>query len=145
METSVAESRLRQLLLDAGFSFERPDPLKAWEVFKRFVREPVDCADDGVLFECGVYDFMGQGDRFYFSFVRQFSIDVNGEYDHMEQLRCEFSCPPVPQSTEICTNLWLYDYAGNYDQYFKAVESLPQFQHGAIHAGWECTLEQEWV
>src|SRR5262249_61893702 len=39
-----AAAHLRQMLLDAGFRFDRPDPALAWEVFKRFVAVPVASA-----------------------------------------------------------------------------------------------------
>jgi hypothetical protein len=49
--------------------------------------------DDGFLFEWGVYD----DDRFYLGFLRQFSFyTADGEYDHMEQLRCTFHFEPTP-------------------------------------------------
>lgn len=142
VEVSEAEPQLRRMLSEAGFSFQKPDPLKAWEVFKAFVREPVDCSHDGVLFECGVYDWTGQGERFYFGFVRQFSIDVDGEYDHMEQLHCKFNCPPLADSNSLVTNLWLETFGDDYDRYFKAVESLPEFRQGLRLSGWECKIEQ---
>ena len=145
MEVSEAESRLRQLLIEAGFDFKSPDPLKGWEVFKAFVQEPVKCSHDGVLFECGVYNWNRQGDRFYFGFVRQFSIDADGEYDHMEQLHLDFDCMPSAHSRGLATNLWLQDFGDDYKTYFESVEALPQFQQGLQHVGWGCKVEQSWV
>jgi hypothetical protein len=46
MTVDEAEDRLRQLLRDAGLDFERPSPLLAWEVFKRFATEPVESAGE---------------------------------------------------------------------------------------------------
>lgn len=78
MKTTEAEPTLQRMMNAAGFDFTVPDPSLAWQVFKKFVENPVECADDGVLFQCGVYEFTGEL-LFYFDFCRQFAIEVDGE------------------------------------------------------------------
>lgn len=132
------------MLDEAGFDFSKPDPKLAWEVFKRFVREPVECADDGILFECGVF---GSDDSpFTMDFVRQFSYEVDGHYSHMEQLRCGFGCPATSELKNLKKNLWAYDYK-TLEEYFAAVENLPEFQIAMSQskADWTCEVGLEGV
>jgi hypothetical protein len=100
---SGAESALRTMLRDAGLTLERLDPGGAWNTFV-FAALPVDGIgddddDDMCLFECGVYGWHdGKGARFEWGFCRQFTLyDVDGAYDHMEQLRCDLFFEPTPQ------------------------------------------------
>src|ERR1700689_1483493 len=104
MKVAEAQARLEELLSKEGFSLDSPDPRIAWAGFKAFVLEPVDCADDGVLFECGVYSWTGQ-ELFYFGFARQFTVDVDRDYDHMEQLHCKFNRPATDELKLLKTNL----------------------------------------
>jgi hypothetical protein len=46
-----AADRLRQLLADAGFNPDRPAPITAWAVFKRFAAEPMDLQTTKLWFE----------------------------------------------------------------------------------------------
>jgi hypothetical protein len=62
MDVNDAADRLRQLLADAGFNPDRPDPITAWAAFKRFAAEPMDVQSCGVeaspAFKAGV-EFAG--------------------------------------------------------------------------------------
>ena len=141
MQASEAEQNFRAMLYDASFDPLNPTPLLAWETFKSFMRESVDCADDGVLFECGVFSFTGE-DLFYLEFVRQFSFnDDAGEYEHMEQLHCTFTCAPTDELVKIQKNLWGYDFE-SLDEYFSAVENLREFQIATSQTGWKFELQQ---
>jgi hypothetical protein len=79
------------MLLAEGVDVERPDPLMTWGVFTNFGWEQivgVEPDDDGFLFWWGAH---GSPEPFRVGFLRQFSFySDNGEYDHMEQLRCTF-------------------------------------------------------
>ena len=67
----------------------RPKPWKGRD------RDP---DDDMCLFEYGVYDWSdGKGPRFNWSLCRQFTIYSDGEYDHMEQLRCDLFFEVTPE------------------------------------------------
>ena len=141
MQTSNAEARFKTMLTEAGFDMSEPNLRLAWEVFKSFVQEPVDCAHDGVLFECGTYDFTGE-ELFTWGFVRQFSIDVDDEYDHMEQLHCKFSCLPTDELKQSQTNLWAEDFT-TLQEYFSKAEELKEFQ-GPLKSSnvWTCQIKQ---
>ena len=138
-----AENVFRQMLIDEGHDLATLHPTTAWNVFKRFVQLAVNCTHDGILFQCGVYDFTGE-DLFYFDFVRQFSIDADGDYDHMEQLHCEFTCPPDETLRALETNLWAEEFDSLQD-YFVAVESLREFQVALQYPSFSCTIYQEEV
>lgn len=104
MTVGQAEARLRKMLRDAGLTLDRLDPEATWGVFREFAAEPVEgtgaaAEDDMCLFECGVYDWHdGKGARFNWSLCRQFTLyRPGGEYDHMEQLRCDLFFEPAPQ------------------------------------------------
>ena len=104
MRVDEAEKRLREHLLASGLDLDRLDPLKTWESFRSFAAQPVEGTgpnrdDDMCLFEYGVFDWAdGKGPRFSWSLVRQFSLnDGSGNYDHMEQLRCDLFFEPTPE------------------------------------------------
>jgi hypothetical protein len=141
MLITEVEARLKTLLRDGGFDFRNPDPELAWSIFKSFVQEPVECADDGILFQCGVYEWTGEP-QFEFDFTRQFSTDdEDGEYEGMEQLHCKFSCDPDEELQELNTNLWAYDFA-TLDEYFEAVQALKEFQVATSRHKWNCEVTQ---
>ena len=126
IEVSAAENAFREMLRDAGVDFRAPDVQTIWHVFKSFVQTPVNCSDDGVLFECGVFSFTGKP-LFYADFCRQFSVDVEGEYDHMEQLHCRLTCEPTDDLKDQQTNLWAEGFSSLSD-FFTAVEGLDEFK-----------------
>ena len=141
MQALEAEQKLRYMLHEAGFSEKGPKPLLAWEVFKSFVREPVDCAGDDILFECGKFSFTGE-ELFYLEFVRQFSFnDDTGEYDHMEQLHCTFTRQPTDELQGIQKVLWGFGFE-LIDDYFAAVEKLHEFQVATSLSIWKFELRQ---
>lgn len=125
IQPSEAEPHYRRMLHEAGFSEQRPDALLAWRVFREFAAVPVECADDALLFQCGVYRLTGR-ERFHFGFVRQFTFEEDGEYDHMEQLDCTILFEPDAELRQLETNLWSYDF-DTVEAFFAAVEALPEF------------------
>ncbi len=129
------------MLEQAGFNMSQPAPLLGWSVFKQFVREPVQVADDGVLFET-----IALKETFSLSFTRQFSHERDdGEYSHMEQLHFDFACPLTDALRGHETNLWAYDFP-TLDAYFAAVEQLPEFQVAvAVPQPWRCEVYQSEV
>ena len=130
------------MLNEAGLDWQKPNPELVWTVFKQFVQEPVECSNDGVLFECGVFGSTGQK-RLSFDLTRQFCIDVDEEYHHMIQLRCTFWGVPATETTAaLQTHLWAYDFETLAD-YFAAVEAMKEFQLAVMQKGWSFTLIQE--
>jgi hypothetical protein len=128
IQSSEAESHYRHMLREGGFSERRPDALLAWRVFKEFAEVPVECSEDALLFQCGVYDFTGRN-LFHFGFVRQFTFEEDGEYDHMEQLDCSLLFEPDAELQQLETNLWSYDFSSA-GEFFSGVEALPEFSIG---------------
>jgi hypothetical protein len=124
--TTQALSTFDRLLAEAGFDSERPDPVLAWRVFQAFTQIPVDCAEDGLLFECGTYDFTGEP-LFQLSFTRQFTHEEDGEYAGMEQLSCTIYYAPAPELQVLKTTLWSFD-CPLLDEFFARVEGLTEFQ-----------------
>jgi hypothetical protein len=144
VNVNEAETRLNEILKTYGFNVANPSPSIAWAAFKNFAAEPVECQDDGILFQVGCYDFSGKN-LCYFEFVRQFSIsDEENGYDHMEQLHLQFKCDPTSELMDLKTNLWAYDFK-SLDEYFDKVESLPEFQKSMKHMSWDCIIYQELV
>jgi hypothetical protein len=113
------------MLRQRGLSEQQTDALLAWRLFKEFARVPVECWDDALLFQCGVYDFTGR-DLFHFGFVRQFTFQQDGEYDHMEQLDCSLLFEPDAELQHLKKEMWSYDF-GSAEDFFAAVEALPEF------------------
>jgi hypothetical protein len=74
VDVNDAADRLRQLLADAGFNLDRPDPITAWAAFKRFAAEPVDAQTTELWFEAGNGDPASDSPA-YFDFVRMFMHD----------------------------------------------------------------------
>jgi hypothetical protein len=103
MRLEQAEEQLRTMLREAGLDIERLDPSGTWNVFKLFAADAVEGRgpepdDDMCLFEYGVYDWSdGKGPRFNWNLCRQFIIYDDGEYDRMDQLRCDLYFEVTPQ------------------------------------------------
>jgi hypothetical protein len=84
----------------AGVDVGAPEPIATWRVFRQFAELPVEDvgSEDGdmCLFQWGTHDWRdGRGERFEIDFLRQFAIEIDGEYDHMEQLHCTFEFEPA--------------------------------------------------
>jgi hypothetical protein len=114
------------MLLKAGFDFDNPDVLIAWNTFKVFSNQHFKCADDTMLFQYGEYSFTGEK-VFYWDLVRQFSYEKNGEYDHTEQLHIEFMFKPSPDFEGLSVKIWSSDCDSKED-FFHRVERLNGFK-----------------
>lgn len=143
MKPSAAEGELKKMLLRAGFDFDSPDPKLGWNVFKEFCARPVEEVDNDFLWQMGCYDFTGER-LCYLDFVRQFSFSEDGEYSHMEQLHLEFTATPTEVLLPLERNEWAFGYPSLSD-YFKKVESFPEFQMALKHNSWHVNLMQEGV
>lgn len=143
-ETEEAEKMFRGLLKDAGFIEAAPDVKTAWETFKKMCEYEFDCGGDELLFEAGVYDFIGK-DLLYLAIVRQFTIEVEGEYDYMVELRMEFSYEPVGELRELEETIHTYEFDDDFEQFFVAVEKSPAFllpQAKSTPVGFELILDE---
>ena len=144
MKAHQAKDNFKQMLIQAGLDLAHLDPMQAWPVFKAFVQLPVEDVDDHVLFQCGVFTFTGE-ELFYLDFVRQFTFyHLDGEYSHMEQLHCEFTCKPDKELRTLNTNLWASDRT-LLDEFFQRVEELREFQIAIRSGPFDCIISQEAV
>ena len=143
MNTDAALSKLRAILGLQAASLESPHPKEVWAAYKEFARLKVACAEDLLLFQCGVFDFTGVR-KFHFDFVRQFTVEVDGEYGHMEQLHCEFTCDADPDLDQCSATLWESDFSTR-DEFLGAEEVSSEFLRGMSVAGWQLELFQETV
>ena len=128
--TTETLSRFDRMLADAGFDRLRPDPAVAWRVFKEFSAVPVAAATDGLLFQCGTYDFTGEL-LFECDFTRQFTHEEDGEYVSMEQLSCTVYFRPADELASLKAELWSFAFDSP-EAYFAAVESLPEFRSALV-------------
>jgi hypothetical protein len=133
-----AAAHLRQMLLDARFGFDHPDPALAWEVFKRFIAVPVESAGgpecEEAWFEAGD-GRSEEGWPGYFDFVRQFLQDTEAGAEYHEQVTVHFTCEPgarvgIPAGSSVRVDL------AELPEAFAAVESSPAFRAGLGFAGW---------
>jgi len=148
LDTRDSEHILGEMLAENGLDYSDPDPLLAWEVFKKFVQEPISDpgVTEGVLFQCGVFKFTDEGeDLFYLDFVRQYWFsDSDGEYDHTEHVHCELKASPTPQLRRIETNLWAEECTP-LQQFFSQVEALHEFQIAVQHRPYTLEVSHERV
>lgn len=126
-----AEAYFRDMLSRAGVAEMQPDALKARETFKQFAKVPVECQDDGLLFEVLPKP---DEDSFTLHFTRQFSFypDDDEENDDAEeamyQLNCEFTYPLDGQLRGLTKSVWAYYFEDYREAFFQAVEALPEFR-----------------
>ena len=90
------------------------------EAFEKFATEQFDCADDRMLWETGTYNFTGE-DMHECSMVRQFVIETDNEYDHMEQLHMTVYYAPCAELNAINEEMWSTEYNST-DDFFKEVK-----------------------
>ena len=137
MTVDEAADLLRQLLLDAGFDFARPQPARAWEVFKLFAAAPVDTETTELWFEAGDGD-PATGSPAYFDYVRMFMHYLDDEAEWGEQITAHFTGSPG-------LRLGLHGSVHAADvshltAFFQAVEAADSFKAGLGYAGWSFEL-----
>ncbi len=136
LSVDQTEEKLLDMLRADGINPAAADPYHTWKVFKHFCHVPVNCADDGILFEThpsqgfaadpnGLYDAIPPS--FTLHFLRQFSLEENGEYSGMQQLDCRFEYDLTDDLRLVQKVVWAYDF-DTIDAFFAHVESLPHFR-----------------
>jgi hypothetical protein len=125
LQIKSASSEMRQMMQSSGMTPQNATPSKTWEVFKRFAKRPVDCEQDGLLFECGTSEFQGKP-VFIFDFVRQFEIEKRGEPE-LHQVHVDFRFELAPEFEGLKTNKWSSDFK-DADEFFQFVEGLREFR-----------------
>ena len=127
IEVTETETHFLRMLADAEVDIVKPSVREVWQIFKSFSVVAVNCANDALLFQSGIYDFTGR-EWFYLDFVRQFGFeDEAGEHDHFEQLHCEFLYEPGQVLRNLETNLWSFQ-CDSFNDFFERVEKLEDFR-----------------
>lgn len=126
IKTDKAEELLRKTLKECGFDENRPDMNRGWEAFKDIGAQAFDCAGEGLLFETGIYDFTGE-ELYYIFLIREFILEVDGEFDYMEQLHLEFAYQPTERLRELDERIHSFEFDDDFDRFFEAVEQSPAF------------------
>jgi hypothetical protein len=124
------EVAIRRRLLKAGFDFDKPDPRSAWEIFKAFAAEPVECHDSYLLWEAA---------NDYFDFVREFQHYPESGAVWFEQLTIHFTCSP-PDSLGVQPVVVFSQHYPDYETFFQAVEARPEFRKGLAFGRWSAEL-----
>ncbi len=128
LTVAQTENHLLRLLERAGIDLKTATVPQVWDVFKEFAHiDVIDCPELELLVEWGVYDFHLGRDTFQLGFVRQFSLEEDGEYAGMEQLHCIFFFEPAPELAPIRGNMWSFNYP-DAASFFAEVEARDAFK-----------------
>ena len=138
-----ALSIFKIILQNAEINLSKPSPIEVWQVFKRFAQIPFNCPEEDLLFQYGTFNFT-EKNLFYCDFVRQFTFEVDGEYDHMEQLHCELTCQPTQKLKYLEGNLWADEF-NSLQEFFQKIENEKFFQEIASYSEWIIKVYQEKV
>lgn len=134
MDVDYAADRLRQLLAEAGFDPNRPDPAVAWVAFKQFAAEPVDVPTTELWFEAGDGDAANDYPA-YFDFVRMFSHYTEEDVEWDEQVTAHFTAPPSVRLGLRGRSVHAKDVT-TLQSWFRAVEASPSFKAGVEFTKW---------
>ena len=145
IKANEAKELLIKMLSESKFDFNNPNCKLALEIFKEFFSVKVDCADDGLLFQCGVYKFTGE-ELFELEFVRQFTFELeDGEYNGMEQLSLTIYFKPNVELQELYTDLWEYGF-NSVEEFFSTVENMDGFKIPfEKYVPFKCEVKQQGV
>lgn len=138
------EKALVAALAQHGAQGPLASALDAWRAFKDFART-VELADGtGILFQVGTYAFEGSP-LFRVDYVLQIeSVAADGEHEGFEQLHCELTCPPMRQLQGVVTDIWSFAYPA-VDDYYAAVEALPEFEIAVRQGSYRLRVRHEHV
>ncbi len=84
-------------------------------VFEDMCKIPVDVESDMLLYETGTYTFSGK-EHFYFSLVRQFSDNGEGDF---KQLQMNILYEPSEYTKDFKLTIWNTDIEGNFFDFIK--------------------------
>ena len=117
-------------LLAAKFSFRRPDPATAWEVFMALAAKPVECEDSYLFWEAS---------QDFFDFVREFSHRTEDGAVWHEQLTIHFTAHTAARLDIRPTVVFSKDHS-DYPEFFAAVGRRPEFRLGLEFRHWKVEL-----
>lgn len=127
MITEQAQHILERILKEISGGGKAITLGQALEAFRKFSETAFDCAEDLLLWETGLFD-LGEGPRFLCALVRQFSIEADGEYDHMEQLHLELYFDAAQLPPDAAMILWSSDCGDSFPAFLAAVEQTPPYR-----------------
>ena len=135
-----SERVLRRMLREVGVDEAHPDPVPAWEVFKRFATVPVECARDYLFFQVGDGYPENELDG-YFDYTREFEMRGASGDDPVwfEQVHIEFKVPPPLRLGVGDVTLFSDDFP-DYAAFFRAVEAQPAFRAGLTFQGFALSI-----
>jgi hypothetical protein len=124
------DQRLRDLLTQSGFSFDRPDPQPAWAAFKRFAATPLPGLEPfAASYECFHVD--DRDDVLWLSFMRRFDPVVSPF-----ACGCLFSRPVPPELLSVNASDWWWPEHGTLPEWFSQVEQHRTFKLATALPGW---------
>ena len=113
-----------------------PIPLDVWEVFKVFSLTEVVSKDDFLMVQVGDSDVMEDS---YLDFCRELSFSDDEGDSWRKQLHAEFKCQ-LPAKLGFDAVDCLSDEFSNLNDFFNAVEFMPEFQAALTFQGWAFEL-----
>ena len=132
MKVQETVNRLQTLLSEMGANEHKPTPEEVWKAFKLFAIEPVDCEDDFVIVQVGDSEVMGDS---YLDFCREFRLSDSEGDSWSEQMHAEFKATLPGKLGCKQTDCASYDYP-NIDEFFAAVEKMPEFKMSLLFSEW---------
>mgnify|MGYP000090622589 CR=1 FL=1 len=118
-----------------------PSPLDVWESFKIFSLEEIESEDDFVMVQVGDSDVMEDS---YLDFCRELTYrDEDGD-SCSKQIHAEFKCK-LPDKLGYEAEDCVSDDYPNLNDFFNAVEAMPEFKAALEFPGWSFELYLEEV
>lgn len=141
MTPNDAKDDLATTLDRVGFQFISPNLAQGWDAFSKHVAVPVKDVVNYMMVELGTFSNLGSWLPYEPAFVvdlcRQFEFkDLDGEFNHYEQLHLTFFAPPSALTDSIKENYFvevgqsLCSYLAAIEQsvWFRTLQSYP-FSH----------------
>jgi hypothetical protein len=126
MDLNSAGPALEQQLRAAGLDPDRLDPWPAWQVFKAYARQPVDCDADILYVQLGLSD--PTDDLLHVTFIRHLEMSTDeGELEPVREIVCDLGYAPRPETPD--TELELSSAAfDRLEDFFATIEGRSDFQ-----------------
>lgn len=151
MEVRETRSRLRELLAKSGFQYDPADPGLGWKIFKAFLQEPVQCADDSGAVSVRFIN-ASDGKNISLKLQRAFEIiDSEKYFVTTVSLALDFRTQVDDLNTVRTMSLSTVGFR-RIDAFVAAVDSDPVFQATLLRSPWTCALtawapkgQEEWL
>lgn len=135
----VAEARPRLEALGARVLGEDADLAEGWRVFRRFVAEPVRCAEDRILVYVGALP--KDASTYAVRLARVFEVnDDDKYYDHTEGVMLTFATP-ADAAWDTAPLSRMSASPRDWGALLDGVERDPAFVAALARGPWRCTIE----